>query len=125
MEQKGEQVEAEHHRREVLLAMPKVVLHMVPFGLEHIVVFIFDLPPPTACLRYSRDVLCRNAVIGEKAVVVELFARWGVDHGDCEPIDRQGIFPVEPQYVMEQAIHGNFREAAIPVTAFTCNDTVV
>ena len=125
MEQKGEQVEAEHHRREGLLAMPKVVLHMVAFGLEHMVVFIVDLPPPTACLRHPRDVLCRDAVIGDKALVVELFTRCGVDHRDLEPIDRQGILPVEQEHVMERAIQGHCREAAIPVTACTRGDAVV
>jgi len=64
-------------------------------------------------------------VIGDKAVVVELFARFGVDHHDVKPIDRQGIFPVEQEHVLERAIHGHFREAAIPVTAFTRGDAVV
>ena len=60
MEQKGNQVKAEHYRREVLLAMPKVVCDMVALRLEHIVVFVFDLPPPTACLRYLCNVSNSN-----------------------------------------------------------------
>ena len=38
MEQQGQQVEAEQKRRQVLLAMTKVVLQMVTLGLEHVVV---------------------------------------------------------------------------------------
>jgi hypothetical protein len=125
MEEQGEEVEAEHHRREVLLAMSKVVLPMGAFGLEYIVVFIVDLPPPTACLRHRRDVFCRDTVIGDQAGVVELFARFGVDHRDLAPMDRQGLFPVEQEHVIARAIHRHFREAAIPVTAFPRGDAVV
>ncbi len=125
MEQQGEQVEAEHHRREGVLAMPNVVLHMVAFGLEHMVVFLVALPPPTACVRHRRDVLCRDAVIGEKALVGELCARCGVDHRDVAPIDRQGLFPVEQEHVLEHAIPGHCRAAAMPVTACTRGDAVV
>ena len=95
MEQKGEQVEAQHNRREILLAMPKVVFDMVALGLEHIVVFVFDLPPTTARLRSLRNVVSRDLVIRDKAIVVELIARLGVDYRDLEPIDRQGLLPVE------------------------------
>src|SRR5215510_7961649 len=56
MEQKGQQVEAEQKRRQILLAMPKVVLQMIALGLEHIVVFVFDLPPATTCLRHVHRV---------------------------------------------------------------------
>lgn len=125
MEQKGEQVEADHHRREVLLAMPKVVLSMVALGLEHIVVFIFDLPPPTACLRHRRDVFRRDAGIGDTAIVVELFARFGVAHRHLAPIDRQSLLPVEQEHLIERALEGDFREAASPVPAFTRGDAVV
>src|SRR2546421_3076713 len=103
MEQQGEQVEAERPGREVLLAMPKVVFDMVALGLEHIVVFVFDLPPPTARLRSLCNVFSRDPVIRDKAIVVELFARLGVDHRALEPIDRQGLLPVEEQYVMKKA----------------------
>jgi len=119
MEQEGKQVEAQHQRREILLTMSKVVLDMVAFGLEHIVVFVCDLPPPTACLRSLRNVVSRDLVIRDKAIVVELFARLGVDHGDLEPIDRQGLLPVEEEHIIQEAIQGHFREAAIPMTAFT------
>ena len=40
MEQKGEEIETEHDRCEVLLAVAKIMLQMVPFGLKHIVIFV-------------------------------------------------------------------------------------
>ena len=56
MEQKGEEVEAEQQRREVLRAMPKIVLQMVALGLEYVVVFLFDLPMLCCSLRwYSKN----------------------------------------------------------------------
>jgi hypothetical protein len=68
MAQQGEQVEAQHNRRERLLAMPKVVFDMVALGREHMVVFVCDLPPPTARLRSLRNVVSRALVIREKAM---------------------------------------------------------
>ena len=49
--QKGQEVEAKQKRPERLLAMPKVVLQMGAFGLEHMVIFSCDLPqrPRPAC----------------------------------------------------------------------------
>ncbi len=44
VEQKGQQVEAEHKGCKVLLAMARVVLDMIPLGLEHVVVFVFNFP---------------------------------------------------------------------------------
>ena len=70
VEQKGEQVEAEQKRREVPFAMPKVMLQMVAFGLEHVVVFVFTLPPPTTGLGHLRHVLRIQTVIGDNSTVV-------------------------------------------------------
>ena len=87
MEQKGQQVEAEQKRRQIRLAMPKVVLYMVALGLEHIVVFVFDLLAPPTRSRNVSNIVGRQAMIGDTAIVIELFARFGVDDGDVEPID--------------------------------------
>ena len=57
VEQKGQQVEAEHTGRHGLLAMTQVVLQMVTLGLEHVVGFVFDLPPPTTRLRNVHHVV--------------------------------------------------------------------
>src|ERR1700694_5615052 len=100
MEQEGNQVEAQHHRSEILLAMPKVVCDMVALCLEDIGVFVFDLPPTTARLRSLRNVVSRDLVIGDTAMVVALCARCGVDHCDLEPMDRQGLLPLEEEHVI-------------------------
>ena len=44
MGQKSKQAEVEQKRRQVLLTVSKVMRDMVALGLEHIVVFVFDLP---------------------------------------------------------------------------------
>jgi hypothetical protein len=49
--------------------MTKVVLQMIALGLEHVVVFVFDLPPPTTRLRNVHNVVSRQAMIGEIAEV--------------------------------------------------------
>jgi hypothetical protein len=67
MEQKSEQVEAEQQRRQALFAMPKIVLHMVAFGLEDIIVFVFDLPPSAARLCHRCHRLSRHLMIRDKA----------------------------------------------------------
>jgi len=125
MEQQGEQVEAEQKRRQVLLAMPKVMLQMVALRLEHVVVFVFDFPASAPRLRHLRDVLRRNLVIGDKAIVVELFTRVGVHHRDLAPIDGEGLGPLVEEHVIDKAIQPHFREAAIPVAAFTDGDTIM
>jgi len=91
VEQQGQQVEAEQKRREVLRAMPKVVLEMIPLGFEHVIVFVFDRPTPPARLRNVQNVVSGQAMSGDTAIVIELFARCGIDDRDVEPIDRQGI----------------------------------
>src|SRR5215471_21651737 len=114
MEQKGEKVEAEQKRGEVLLAMAKMVLQMVPFGLEHVVIFVFDLPAPTSCVGYGCNVVRAQAMIGDKAVVIQLFTRFGIDHGDLAPIDRPGIVPTTQEDVIDVTLHRHCREAAVP-----------
>src|SRR5215510_14007310 len=101
MEQKGQEVETEQNRREVLLAMPKIVLQMVALGLEHVVIFVFDLPAPPTRLRHVYHVVRRQAMVADTAIVIELFARGGIDHRDVKPIDRQGIVSPASNYVVD------------------------
>ena len=93
MEQKGQQVEAEQKRRQIPLAMTKVVLQVVPLGLEYIVVFMFDLPASTTRLCNRYHVVRCQAMIGDTAIVVELLTRCGFGDGDLEPMDCLGIVP--------------------------------
>ncbi len=125
VEQKSQQVEAEHTGRQGLLAMTKVVLQMVPLGLEHVVVVVCDLPAATTRLRNRHNVVIVQAMIGDTAMVRELFARCGMDDRDLEPMDRQGIVTTAQAHVVEGAHHRHFREATIPVASFTLGHTVV
>ena len=118
MEQKGEEIETEHDRGEILLAVAKIMLQMVPFGLKHIVIFVFDLPAPTPCVGDGRDVVRAQAMIGDKAVVIQLFARFSIDYCDLEPIDRQGSVTPTQEDVVNIAHQRCFRVAPIPLASF-------
>ena len=91
VEQTGQQVKAEQKRQEIHLAMTKVVRQIIALGLEHVGVFVCDLPPPTPRLCNVHRVVSREAMIGETARVRQVFARFGVDDGEVEPMDRHGI----------------------------------
>src|SRR5215831_5354714 len=118
MEQKGEEIETEHDRCEVLLAVTKIMLQMVPFGLKHIVIFVFDLPASTPCVGDGPDVVRAQAMIGDKAVVIQLFARFGIDDCDLEPMDRQGRVTPTQEDVVDVAHQRCFRVASIPPASF-------
>ena len=87
VEQEGQQIETEQKRREGLLSVTKVVLQMVALGLEHVVVFVFDLPSPAPRLRHGHHVVSRQTMIGDTAIVLEVLARFGVDDCDRKPMD--------------------------------------
>ena len=70
MEQKGQEVKTEQKRGEVLLAMPTGVLQMVAFGLQYVMLFVCDLPAPTARLCDGCDIVRVQAMRGDKAVVI-------------------------------------------------------
>ena len=125
MAQQGEQIEAEQHGREGLLAMPNVVLPMVALGREHLGVCLGDLPPPPACVCHGRDVFCSDAVRGDPTLVGELGARFGVDDRARAPMDRYGRLPVEEEPLMARALQRHGGDAAMPRSAFTGGETGV
>jgi len=94
--------------------MPTGVLHLRALGLEHLVVFVCDLPPATPCLRHGPRVVSRQVVLGHTGIVLPWFACGGVDDGDGAPMDRQGLVTASPEPVMEGAPHRHFREAPMP-----------
>src|SRR5919108_1129545 len=122
MGQESQQIEAEHRRREILLAMAEVMLEMVAFGLEDIVVFVFNLPPSTTGVGHLCHVLCAEPVIGDKGVVVELCTRCGIDYGHLDPIDRERMLTALQQDLIDEAINGYFRHPPLPATLFTLGD---
>jgi hypothetical protein len=98
---------------------------MVPLRLEYIVVFVFDFPPPTTRLRHLHNVVIAQTMIGNTAIVIELFARFSIDHRDLEPIDRQRIVTTAQAHVVDIAHPCDFREATIPVASFTLGYPIV
>src|SRR5262245_26019887 len=98
--------------------MANIVRQMVPLGLEHVVMFVFDLPAPTACLGHGCDVVRAQAMIGDKAVVIQLFTRFGLDPCDLEPIDQPGIVPTTQEDVIDGTRYCHCREAAVPSPSF-------
>jgi hypothetical protein len=64
-------------------------------------------------------------MIGDTALVRELFARFGMDNRDLEPMDRQGIVTTSQAHVVDGAHHRHFREATMPVASFTRGSPVV
>jgi hypothetical protein len=104
MEKKGDEIEAEQKRCQVLLAVTKVMLDMIALRLEHVVIFVFDLPPPPTGLGKVGHVVICYGMIGDKAVVVELFAGGRMDRGDLEPIARQSTFATSQEHLVDIAI---------------------
>src|SRR5262249_40824317 len=99
--------------------MMRLRLKSPPEGryVQHVVVFVFDLPPPPAHVCNVPNVVRRQAMIGNTAIVIELLARLGVADSDLKPIDGQGLVPTAEELVVEVAHHGPFREASIPAAA--------
>jgi hypothetical protein len=105
--------------------MSTIVLQMVPFGLEHVIMFVFALPASTPCLCDGRDVVRTQAVIGDTAVVIQLFARFGIAHRDLEPMDRQGIVTTTQEDIIDVTLHRHCRAVAVPTPSFTGGHTIV
>ncbi len=122
MEQEGQQIETEHRRREILLAVAEVMFEMVALGLKHVVVFVFNFPPSTTGLCHLCHILRTETVIGDKGVVIELLARFGIDHGHLDPIDRECVLTVLQQDIIDEAIACHFRQATLPATLFILGD---
>src|SRR5712692_9762226 len=118
MEQKGQEVETEQKRREIGLAMTTVVLQMIALGLEDVVVVVVDLPPPTPRVGNVHYVVSRQAMSRDTAMVIQLFARFGLDDGKVEPMDGPSIVTAAQAYVVDGAYPRHFREAPIAVASF-------
>ena len=81
--------------------------------------FSFSSSSAHALLGRRRDVVRAQAMIGDKAVVIQLFARFGIDHRELKPIDRQGIVTTTQEDVIDVTIQRHFREAAVPTPSCT------
>ncbi len=119
VEQQGQQSEAEHKRREGLLAVTKVVLEMVALGLAHVGVFVGDLPPPTPRWRNVHNVVNRQAMMGDRAMVLPLFTRFGMDDRAVAPMDRPGIGTTAQEHVVDVPPQRHCRAAPMPAASCT------
>jgi hypothetical protein len=61
-------------------------------------------------------------VIGDKGIVIQLFARFGIDHGHLDPIDQSRVLPGLQQDIIDEALEGHFRHAPLPATLFMVGD---
>jgi hypothetical protein len=98
---------------------------MIVFGFEHVVVFVCNLPAPAASLGHFRDVGSVQVMVGDKAVVIELFARVRMHHGDLAPVHREGILAASQGNIVEGAHHHDFRETAMETAVFHLFDGVI
>ena len=119
MKKTCQEIEAEQKRREVFLPGATVLRDMIALGLEDMVVFMFDFPPPPPRLGSVGPVGLREGMSGENAVVGELFARFGMGRGALDPIDRQGPCATAEDDVIARAIDRDGCAAAVP--AMSCH----
>jgi hypothetical protein len=124
-EKKCSQIETEQKRCQVCRAVTKVVRKMRAFRFAHVVIFVFALPPSTTCLGALRDVLSAQAMVGDKASVIELCACFRLDDGDLAPVHGQGIRAAAQGNVSEVALPHDCRKTAIAVAAFHGFDGVI
>jgi hypothetical protein len=118
-------VEAEQHRRPILLAMPTVVLPMSARGLEHRVAVVCALPPPPTRWRHVHRVVSRQVGLGKTGIGRQLCACCGVDDGAGAPIARQGFGTTAQEHVVEVAPPRPCREAPMPVGRWPLGQRVV
>lgn len=93
--------------------MAEVVIKMITFGLEDVVIFIFNFPTSPSDINKRDDGLSREVMIGCKGVVVELFTGFAVGDGHFAPINQQGIHATPEGNILNETTGDNFGEAAI------------
>jgi hypothetical protein len=84
--------------------MTKVVLQMIALGLAHVVVFDLSEPPTRLCHRHH--VSGWQAMIGDTAIVLAMFARFGMDDRAIEPMDRPGLVTPAQEYIYALVLWG-------------------
>ncbi len=86
VDQGGQDNEARQQGRQVLLAVPVVVLEVVALGHQGVVVLVFDLPVAAPGLGDLRYVAVAQRQVGRKGVAVQHLAvrRGG---GEFAPVD--------------------------------------
>jgi hypothetical protein len=89
VKQEGQQIEGQQDARQILLAMPKIVLEMIPF-LEDIMALVLGLPPSPSSLHNRFYILFGDQVVGCEGIAIENFPAGFMGDGQLTPIDEQG-----------------------------------
>ena len=98
--------------------MAKVVFQLGALGLEPVVVVVCDLPSFTRRLRHVHPVVSRQPVLGEPALVRQLFACVGMAPRALKPRDREGIVTTAQAAIVDGAPQRPCR--ASPLEAAAC-----
>lgn len=87
VEQKSQQVQTEQQGRQELCSLSEIVFEMIAFGLEDIVVFIFDFPACASVARNRFDGCLPCFKICDKGIFVNEFPRLFMSDGQLHPVD--------------------------------------
>ena len=70
----------------MLAAVTEIVFQMVAFGLEHIVILVFDLPASAPIPHNGFDIRLFYPEIRTEGILIELFARVFACDGQFTPV---------------------------------------
>ena len=94
--------------------MAKVVFQVIAFGLEHIVILIFDFPAGPAIAHDGFDGGLADLKIGDKGIFVGLFPAILAHDHHFTPIHPQGASFCIQSYLVGKAIGRDFSILAYP-----------
>ncbi len=89
------------------------MFEVIAFGVEDVMVLVFDFPARPARRHQADDVIVRDGVAGGKGVVVEAIALT-IGGGQFAPVDPQGVVAVAQGHVIEVAVGVDFMAFAGP-----------
>ena len=95
--------------------MTEVVFKMIAFGLEHIVVFVFDFPARATIARYGDEGGWGNLEICDKGIFINLFTCIFTSDRPFAPIDLHGILVSAQRQSVGVTIGMDFALASIPI----------
>lgn len=120
MEQKGQYIQCQSEVGEIALAMPKVVFHMVAFGLQDVDVLIFRFPARASRLRQPFHRAGLHRPIGDPGIVIERFSRLLVYIRQFQPVDLECPFCTQ-RHLVDKAIAPDFPIAAVQRRFSNCS----
>jgi len=103
MKGKRQQIQQDKQLRQMLFAMPEVVLQMIAVVLQHIEALVFDLPAGARASRNFDHVVRCHRQTGHESAIVGRFSL-GIDDADPEPVDGQRVFSVAQRNALDPAV---------------------